>query len=476
MAKQWSIGELQEAAVAIAEMNKSLGIGQKNDPASTVVTGAPAHGPGGLFSAAGYRPQMWATIPRPVNTFSGRIPLVASRYVNERLKILTGLTDSEGTRAVDWCSPGPVAGQLKTCAQVWPFGSMKIDGRVVRIPDLGQLKNYADVPVDVINLQTAQGQFIPQIPNAVINTDTGKKLIELGLTIERSTELIDFQGVSGAGSNVGDYKLWISQYPGLESIVKTGYVDNDTGVACPAADSIVVNYNALITADAGVNGASFITTVVDTAYALKWNAEVLGLTIQYAIVMNPKTWRAVAYQWACAYYTNFCAGSAGNPNMSDATAIANIRDEMLSNRVLMIDGEAWEVLLTTGIPATGNANNVFNSDIYFLPLYINGRSVLYHQFFPMDNPDIMAYMETGPANIKILNGGLYFMGHKNTPACDVIEIMAKYRLILETPFAAARINDVQYTYRAQTRDMRPGESGYVDGGVSSVGVQSIPYA
>jgi hypothetical protein len=40
-------------------------------------------------------------------------------------------------------------------------------------------------------------------------------------------------------------------------------------------------------------------------------------------------------------------------------------------------------------------------------------------------------------------------------------------LILDTPFLAGRVNDVQVTFRAQSLDVRVGESLYRDGGVSS---------
>lgn len=472
MAKAFTLDELKEAAVAIKEMNEQLGIGMKNDPSTTVVTGAPAHGPGGLFSAAGYKPQMWATIPRPVNTLMGRIPLTPSRYVNEKLQILTGLTATEGNAANDWCTTGAQPGQLKRMAYNISWGELNVSGRVMRIPDLGQLKNYADLPVDVYNLQMAQGQFIPQLPSGGVNSDVGKKIIELGLSVERSVELIDARGVAGAKVNTADYNLWQKQYAGLEALVKTGYADVDSGVAAPAADSLVVAFNATITGN-GANGADFVTNVVDLIYALRYNADALGLNVQWAIVVNPKLWRAIAYQWACAYYTTFCAGSAGNPIVQESTAIAAIRDEMMRNRVLMVDGEPVEVLFSTGIEASGNGNNVFNSDLYVLPLYINGVSTLYHQFFPMDNPEITSYIASGVANVKIINGGLYFLGHQNTPACDIMQIMARVRLVLEAPFMAARLNDIQFTYRAQTLDPRPGESNYKNGGQSSFWSQTI---
>jgi hypothetical protein len=41
-------------------------------------------------------------------------------------------------------------------------------------------------------------------------------------------------------------------------------------------------------------------------------------------------------------------------------------------------------------------------------------------------------------------------------------------MVLEAPFLAGRIDDLQYVYLAPTREAIPGASLYVDGGVSYV--------
>lgn len=466
MAKQFTIEELREAKAAIDQL-----MGTKHDPASTVSTWAQPHGLGGLLSQSGARPNMFSTIVRPTNTFMSAIPLRPSNKLNEVFEILTGQTATAGSRAADVCSEGPLAGRLKVMRQVIPFGTMKLDTEIDRIPDIGLRRDYADVDRTFENIETLDSPFIPDVVNQGnnINTVAGKKMYETGLAIERSVEFADIVGVAGGTSADPDLIPFISQYAGLEAMVRTGLTDSISGVAAPAADSVVVTHNASIDSN-GTNGAGFVTNVVDAVYAVREIARQVGMgDVVHAIVMNPKMFRAVAYKWACEYYTTACTGTTANPNFQNATEVVAARDEMLRNRVLMVDGEPIPVLLSTGIPTPGVSNNVFNSDLFVVPMQWRGAPLIYRQYFPLNNGDISQLGDIlGPAAPRVMNNGLYLMGHRTTNGfCTKLEFVSRMRLILDAPFLAARVNDVQFTYRAQTRDVRVGESLYRNGGVSS---------
>lgn len=465
MAKQFTIEELREAKQAIDQL-----MGTKHDPASTVSTWAQPHGLGGLLSGAGVRPNMYSTVVRPENTFMSAIPLRKSRMQNEVMEILTGQTANAGTRAADVCSEGPMAGRLKVMRQVIPFGTMKLDTEIDRLPNVGLRRDYADLDRTFENLQGNDSPFIPDVVNIGnnLNTVAGKKMYETGLAVERTVEFADVVGVAGGTSNDPDLIPWISQYAGIEQLVRTGYVDSVSNVAAPAADSVVVTHNASIDSN-GTNGADFITNVVDAVYAVREVARQVNMSdVVHGIIVNPKMWRAVAYKWACAYYATGCAGTTANPNFQNSTEIVAARDEMLRNRVLMIDGEPIPVLLSTGIPTPGVSNNVFNSDLFVVPLQWRGAPLIYRQYFPMNNVDITQLIDITGDGPRIMNDGLYAMGSRSTNGfCTKLEFVAMMRLILDAPFLAARVNDVQFTYRAQTRDVRVGESLYRNGGVSS---------
>lgn len=462
MAKQWTIEELKEAAVAL----KELQVAEKHDPASTASTWAGPHGTHGLMADGTVRPRMFSTVPGLVDEITNSLPLVPSNKDNEIVEILTGVTATEGTPAVDICSEGPNAGRLKVCRQTVAWGEMKVDTEVERLNNQGRRRDYADMDRSVVNLMVENNPYVPDFVTKNINTRLGKRAIELGLGVTLGYSRTDFVGVQGASSSAAYLNQFISQYDGFERKVKTGHTDSVSGVACTAADSIIINHNAPI-GSSGVNGVSFIENMVDMYYGATQTADEIGMgDTTFEFWMSRKAWRAVAYAWACAYYTTLCSGTQYNETSRDPVEITRARDEMMRNKVLMVDGNPVSVRVSDGIPTNGIANNTFNSDIYLMPRYWRGEPLVYRQYFPLNNAEAQEFLANSP-EARVINGGLYAVGRRTTNGfCTKWEFYSKSRLMLEAPFLAGRLNDVQFTYRAQDRDAFVGDSLYKNGGVS----------
>lgn len=463
MAKQWTIDELKEAAVAL----KELQVGEKHDPASTASTWTGPHGVNGLLSDGTVRPRMYSTIPGLVDEVTNSIPLIPSNKDNEIYEIMTGVTQTQGNAAADLCSEGPTPGRLKVCRQTVPWGRMKVDTEVQRLDDQGKRRDYADNDRDVVNLMMETNPYIPDFVAKNVNTRLGKQAIELGLGVTLGYSRTDFIGVAGTTSNTAYLNQFISQYTGFESWVKTGYVDSVTSVACAAADSVVIAHNAPIGSN-GVNGVAFTENVVDAFYSVTQTADEIGMgDTSFEIWVSRKAWRAIAYQWACTYYTDRCsAGAVGTPIVQDATAMVAARDKMMRDKVLMIDGTPVPVRVTDGIPTPGMANQNYQSDLYIMPRMWRGTPLLYREYFPLNNSEAQEFVANSPES-RIINNGLYAVGRRTTNGfCTKWEFYSKSRLIVDTPFLCARVNDFTFNYRAKDRDAFVGDSLYVDGGVS----------
>lgn len=460
--------ELQEAGQYVKEMVKDLSEITKHTLTTTVQTGAPAHGTGGLFSSIGVRPDMYHTLPKPINQWQDLIPLIASNKDNEIWEVLTGQTDMEGNAAADSCSPGPVPGQFKTCQQVITFGHGKISTRVKHVSRIGRRIDYADIDRNILNWNNSIGRFTPQVPNLNINSDAGKHFAEVGLAVENAVVLCDGQGVAGATSNIGHWPFWMSQYGSFPTYVRTGYTDAVSGVACPAADSVVITHGANINAN-GINGRTFVQNVVDMVWSVKNRAEMFGMTpFLGVIVINPKLERALYENWACAYYTDFCAGGTNTPNVTMAPELTKFRDEMMQNHFLLVDGMPIPVVTHSGLltEATGTANEYF-ADLFYMPIAWGGRALSYYQYFPMNNADSTAWFnETDPMGIRYYNGGLYAGYGSRAEGCTRMSFEMQMRFILDTPWLAGRVDDIEFIYTSQTRDPLPGMSFYQDGGQS----------
>lgn len=468
--------EFNEAELATLAKAGMLQIGQKNDPASTTLNGQALQGPFqgnssqfGLFSYPGVRPQRFSALSRP-DSWMGVLPVLRSQFQNEILEIMTGQTAATGTNASGFCGDPPVYGNLKTCQQVITWGDFYAKTTLNAGALLGQLRNRADVPAQILN--AAPGNRNPFIPDVMYRLDDTQstlqsELFKMGVGMERSTELVSVQGVAGTASNT--YIGWFTQFGGIDRFIKTGYTDAVSGYACQAVDSAVVAYNAAIDGtNSDGSGRTFVETLIETYRAMKKRARQVGMeATQWAILMRSEQFQRACDVWACQYAINRCAGTTSAPVNRDGMAIQALRVEMMSGNYLWIDGEQVPVIFSEGIPNPATANNTYNADIYIVPLNWMGRPLIYLEYYPMDNQYTQEWMNNfGLQKVSVLNNGMFLVGYRDTGLCLEWHFQARMRLVLETPFLAARVDDVQYSYFEPTREALPGASRYQNGGIT----------
>lgn len=460
----------------------------KDNPASVSLTNTPAlQGPlqgnpslGGLFSAPGVRPDRYSAFPR-VRSFAKLLTPQPSDIYNEIISIVTGASDGTGNNASDFCGTAPTPGYLKQCEQQYQYGKWFSKTNVNSVNDIGYLRNRADIPGQILNAGPAANPLIPDIMYKLVDTRSQLQyeLFLQGAMMERSLERALILG-NPTNSNSGtpgaagqNQRGFIKEFKGLDLQIKTGYTDT-SGVACPAADSIVVNFSsANIGATVpGGDGRTITSVISDVWYALKDRQTQVGMDgVEYAIVMRKEEFRALTDIYANTYATTRFQSntySAGLPLIQDATRTNDLRVEMLNNQYLIIEGEVVPVVFSDGIPLdpTGGANN-YKADMYFVPLSWAGRPLIRLEYFNLGNQYINEWNGfINPDRRRIINNGFYAMGLNHVSFCDEYLFASVMRLILETPFLAARIDDVEFSYLAATRDPYPGTSMYVDGGTS----------
>lgn len=476
--------EIKQIAKAIREGELEA---YKNNPSSTSLTSTPAlQGPlqgnpalGGLFSAPGVRPDRYSAFPR-VRSFAKLLTPQPSDIYNEILSIVTGATDGAGNNASDYCGTAPTPGALKQCEQQFKYGRWFSKTNVNSVNDIGYLRNRADVPGQILNAGPAGNPLVPDVMYKLVDTRSQLQyeLFLQGVMMERSLEralilgnpLNSNSGTPGAGGQ--NQRGFITEFKGLDLQIKTGYADT-SGVLCPAADSIVVNFaSANIGATiGGGDGRSITSAISDVWYALKDRATQVGMDgVEYALVMRKEEFRALTDVYANTYATTRFQSntySAGLPLIQDATRTNDLRIEMLNGQYLIIEGEIVPVVFSDGIPLDAVALNSYKSDMYFVPMSWAGRPLLRLEYFNLGNQYINEWEGfINPQRRRVINNGFYAMGYNNVSFCEEYLFASVMRLILETPFLAARIDDVQFSYLAATRDPYPGASTYVNGGIS----------
>jgi hypothetical protein len=462
----------------ISEMSKAglLNIGQKNDPSSATptasgvlqgqsFTNANQYGP---FSNPGVRPDRFSALQRPRSMASLLRP-TRSEYGNEIVSIMTGQTVGVANNQTDWCAPGALAGVLKACQQTYAFGNMKMATRIVPIQEVGQLRNRADIPGEIINRPPRENPFIPTRMWELSDTRSQLQyeLFTLGVQIERSFETELWRGVAGTNTSIIG---WWKDFAGLDSLVKTGYVDSITGVACPAADSIVISWNA--DAGATVSSSNIVQSFADQWYAVNDTARQVGLSgVEFAFVMRAEMFRALTEVWSCQYLTYRCQSSnAGQPIQITGDETNRLRLEMQNGQYLLIDGTPVPVIFSDGIQLErlGAATpNVLRADAYLLPISWNGRPLIRPEYHDMGNVYAREFASIVYPSAEFLNDGMYLLTKREAGGCVELEISMKMRIFLETPFLAVRWDDISFSYGAQSRAADPGTTWmHKNGGVT----------
>jgi hypothetical protein len=470
------IGGVDYSEVELKALEKAgvLQIAQKHDPGSTTLTAAPLHGAFhgaptqfGIFSTPGVKPQRFNATPRP-QSIMNLIPFRKSDLINEIIEIVTGVTAGAGNNATTFCGNPPVYGQLKTCQQAYTFGRIFFGTRLNDLTQIGQRKNRADIPAEILNDAMTNNPLLPQVPGIQAIGDTMSQLrtefYTAGVGLEREAVQVNWSGTQGTENNT--YRGIMTQWSGLDNQIKTGYTDAVNGLACSAADSVVSSFNTSITGTDS-NSLDFVEASHDVYNALKQRAKRVGLSVAWVIVMREEHFIRATDAWACAYSTYRCSGAQYAEQNTDAMQTQALRIQMLQGQYLLFDGVQVPVQFDDGIPREVVANNTYKSDMYFVPLSADGIPTLYYDYFDMENAYSREFAEfVGGTNTRVINGGLYLVGKRETPFCQEYQFAAKLRLILEAPFLAGRLDDTQYTFFQKIRDSIPGQSFYANGGVT----------
>lgn len=84
----------------------------------------------------------------------------------------------------------------------------------------------------------------------------------------------------------------------------------------------------------------------------------------------------------------------------------------------------------------------------------------------MNEQAIQAANQLAPGGFfSVLDAGRFlFVRQSPTHTCVQVEIIERPRLILLTPFLAARFQNLRYTYSIHERDAFPDETYFVNGG------------
>ena len=447
------------------------------------VTGPQPGGTAGLFTFPGLEPDIINAMVMPRLGLLDALPSRTSIYDNPLYGIMTGVTASTGSEATGVCDDPPTAGLMKLCMHAFVWGRFERMTRVFDVSRSGRFINRSDFnDLTLIGNPLNANPLAPDqpgngSPDLAVRSEIAKALFEFGVAWGR-----DFAPILYDGSPTNNTaNLGYKEPYGLDILINTGYKDAETGVACPAADSIIRDFGSLDLAGSTANTTHFLQQMTNIYRNLRYNATRMGLTpATWALAMPWSLFYQITEVWPIAYatYRNVVLND-NNRGVVDLNAINTQRDEMRGDvftqtgQYLLIDGQRVPVILDDGIVETVHAGAKFTSTIYFVPLRVIGnRPATYIEYLNYDGP--MGAMEMArqfaPQGSYFTTNGGRFLWHAKPPTNYCVQELAltEWRVILETPQIAARLENVGYVPVAEQRSPFPSNSSYyVNGGATS---------
>lgn len=444
-------------------------VGYRHDASGTPIAVGYSHGPGGNLTFPGVDAVMFHTV-MGAESLLGQLPTNPSLNTDPTFYTITGVQGDTGAEKVDACDNSPTAGLLKACLSHSVFGRYERATAELEINRLGQRIDRAD-PMDLALVGTPLagaggfgGLTETSAPVDLFRNEVTRKFWERNVSFHRLLSRQLWSGNPANNSAGGGYK----ELTGIQGLVRTGYVDAERGVACPAVDSYIRNFS-----NQRVDGANVPTVaeITNLYFQVKDRAIRTGvMPVRWAFAMRHQLFYELTRIWPCAYLSYRCQPAAGSTQFIDSSDSTKLRDAMYQGRYLLIDGEQVPVVIDDGIPENvggdiGVPIGCFTSDIYLLPFSVaGGRSVLFMEYFQYQNPAIQDAL--GRMILGVIEGA-FLTWPRQTNQCIVWQSKIEPRLILRTPWLAARLQNVAYCPIQHTRDSNPDETYFADGGRTS---------
>lgn len=453
--------------------------GMVTKEAGSTVTGLQGHGPGGTFSFPGMDQQVFNAMMLPHTGLQAILPFRLTNVTDPVYSIVTGVTATSGEDPTNECDDPPFAGATKLCMHTAPLGRISLKTRTYNIEHAGEITNRGEFMDLSLVGNPLTNAAVPSMPTPVtaadaLRNEASKALFELAAGWATRYAPMLYTGSPLNNTAGGGYK----EYHGFQRLINTGYQDLEKGVACPAADSLVVPFgNQLITSAT----ADIVGKIQRTSYMLQVIASRTGMgEVRWVLSVPYSLFYDLSEVWAYYYWTrvlpqlSFSNSFQLSLNAGDATTL---RDQMRGDmgartgQFLPINGTPVQVVLDDSIPTTEIAPGVFSGDIYLIPLTVRAGQgiVTFMEMFNWASPN-------GPMEMAsiLAPGGHYYtsdagayMWHRLPPhnLCVESAVWSRPRLVVRTPYLAGRITGVAWSPQISHERSPFHSSGYhVNGG------------
>ena len=456
-------------------MDVPTGTGYRHDASGTPISVGYSHGEGGNFRLPGVQPDMFHTIVGNQGIL-GLLPTRSTVESDPTYAIVTGVTDGSGDEQDGLCDNAPVAGLIKNCVTAAPFGRYSRATQEIELTRIGKTADRAD-PMDLQMVGSpisqsglfATGPGDPTVPANVFRNETDRKFFEMGVALHRLISQQLWRGSTVNNSAGGGYK----EINGFDRLINTGYQDVLNQTSCPSVDSILHDY---LYGDVSATGSDLVNILT---YLYRYVADLARRTgvnpVRWVFAMREELFYEITQIWPCAYLTYRCESLGDNDRLNvNGDEQRRMSDDMRNGRYLLIDGVKIPVVLDDGISAgtpTTDANvreGCSASDIYLIPMSVSGgRAVTFLEHMDFGNSSLASALgaEGGLINAQVEGPWLTIARQTNT--CVQWQTHIEPRLVMRTPWLAARLQNVMYCPTINVRNSFPDDPYFINGGSTS---------
>jgi len=431
---------------------------------------------GGLFGSCKNDPVLINALVGPMG-YEAKLQFQGTKTENPIVQSLTHIESSGYAQASSCADCGHPT--IHRCAQTACFGRICQATDEMLFDELGLMANnnvqqlalYGNVTDPAGNTIVGQGQPITNM--------LWLNFVAAAYNLRRRLGQLWWAG--NPASNLGGY----AEFPGFDLLINTGKVDALTGLGCDALDSVVSTFSNNVVGAAG--SASIVASVAAIVRSIRYRITRAGFGldgVQMDIVMHPTLWDCVADAWACEYGLS-CQSTSANISMeNNALALADVRDQIIANQALKVDGISYPVVLDNGIAVTNRPYGTETSrcsTIYVITRVIPGAPpvpdspgggvVTYGEYQDLNATGGAAIRQFGDLfdNLMVTDGGRYVLsGDQHGGLCLDAKVLSKPRLRMLMPWTSGRITNVCCVPAGTYPDVSGSGGIYeVDGGAST---------
>jgi hypothetical protein len=278
------------------------------------------------------------------------------------------------------------------------------------------------------------------------------------------------------GSHLNSYEM-----NGLQSIIRTGYQDNNNNY-CPYVDSWLVEWDNDDLDGANNGWGNFFDFLHELVNQIEYRAQNLGDISDSDMVLFTSRFMA-----DCILDAFACYSVCGVTTVNDRTEQA-LRAQTLAYRQTLNGGPLYDGSRAVGFISLKNGrrlpilvddafditrpNAMYCTDVYLLTRQVGSRPLLYGEYLSLGDYQNMMRKFNSATGIRAEAAGRFAFKGKEDNWCGVAMVGTSPEIYIAGPWAQARIMNVCCTRRLQPVTGDPFQPEYMPGGAPMYGASS----